>query len=74
MSGERLTFNGERVSEGIIFHAKSAESAKNSKNVIAREVAASAFSRRSETCDFSSASVNSMEIKTLCSLRSLREI
>ena len=36
--------------------------------------ALSAFSRRSETCDHSSVSVSSMEIKTLCSLRSLREI
>ena len=34
----------------------------------------SALSCRSETCDFSSVSVSSMEIKTLCSLRSLREI
>ena len=34
----------------------------------------SALSRRSETCDISSASVNSMEIKTPRSLRSLREI
>ena len=35
---------------------------------------ASAFSRRSETCDISSVSVKSMEIIALCSLRSLREI
>ena len=34
----------------------------------------SAFSRRSETCDFSSVSVNSRGIKTPRSLRSLREI
>ena len=33
----------------------------------------SALSRRSETCDISSASVNSMEIKAPRSLRSLRE-
>ena len=34
----------------------------------------SALSRRSETCDFSSVSVNSMEIIALCSLRPLREV
>ena len=34
---------------------------------------ASALSRRSETCDISSDSVNSREIKTPRSLRSLRE-
>ncbi len=36
--------------------------------------ALSAFSSRSETCDHSSASVNSREIKSPRSLRSLREI
>lgn len=34
----------------------------------------SALSRRSETCDISSVSVNSMEIIALCSLRPLREV